>query len=356
MVPEWGTANSPEHTTPSEGQAVRVVPCVILLIAICLAPGCQNTNKRPGGGGGGSTPFMGSGADDTRRPEPTDPLLRSAAPGNGDTGLLAGRVIDTLTASGVQAHIQFICLEEAKEGETPVEMKTTANGTFTIQGLKVGKHYKLIARTTQGERKMAGIVIAEATNPNVFIKLKDELHSSTTPPVPPPIPPRSKAEDKGAEAPQKKTSQSGQERPASAAVPVWEPGSVTVPRPDAGKSPLRIQEPPPVPPPATQAAPLDRTRIAEGPEKGRKPRPVVVPGAVPVPSCVLTGKQLINFALSDLKGQPWVYQAQRSGRLMLIDFWGTACIPCLNVLPHLSIFQQQYGPAGLQVVGIACEG
>src|SRR5439155_886998 len=175
-------------------------------------------------------------------------------------------------------------------GDTPIEVKTRPKGDFIIQGLKPGKHYKLIARTNQGDRKMAGTVIVEASKPNVVIKMRDDLFSSTTPPIPSPAPPRSKTEDtKPADASQKKAALQGQERPASAVVPVWEPGSVTVPRPDAGKVPLGIREPP-----ATQSAPVDRSRIAEG--KGRRPLipgTAQVPGSMPpVPSCVLTGKQL----------------------------------------------------------------
>jgi thiol-disulfide isomerase/thioredoxin len=41
--------------------------------------------------------------------------------------------------------------------------------------------------------------------------------------------------------------------------------------------------------------------------------------------------------------------------MVLLDFWGTNCLPCLHAIPHLRIAQERYGPAGLDVVGIAYE-
>jgi thiol-disulfide isomerase/thioredoxin len=72
------------------------------------------------------------------------------------------------------------------------------------------------------------------------------------------------------------------------------------------------------------------------------------------PSCDFDGSRLVDFQLADLSNQP-VRFSQLSGRLILIDFWGTWCGHCLKAMPHLVGLQQRYGHAGLQVVGIACE-
>ena len=91
------------------------------------------------------------------------------------------------------------------------------------------------------------------------------------------------------------------------------------------------------------------------------PTPILSPTvstgpAVPavVPSCVLTGNVLVNFALNDLDGQPREFRNLR-GRLTLIDFWGTWCTHCVQAVPHLKMFQEYYGNYGLQVIGIAYE-
>ena len=44
-----------------------------------------------------------------------------------------------------------------------------------------------------------------------------------------------------------------------------------------------------------------------------------------------------------------------SGRLVLLDFWGTWCPPCLAAITHLKILQDNYGPSGLEVIGIDYE-
>ena len=78
-------------------------------------------------------------------------------------------------------------------------------------------------------------------------------------------------------------------------------------------------------------------------------------GHARVPSCVLVGNQLVNFALEDINGEPWELRTNRKGKLVLLDFWGTWCTYCKTSMPTLKGLQQQYGPAGLEVIGIAYE-
>jgi thiol-disulfide isomerase/thioredoxin len=74
-----------------------------------------------------------------------------------------------------------------------------------------------------------------------------------------------------------------------------------------------------------------------------------------VPSCVLVGRKLDNFALYDLDRQPWEYRRDHLGRLTLLDFWHSTCPPCLQAIPHMVDLKRRYGPTGLEVIGIACE-
>jgi thiol-disulfide isomerase/thioredoxin len=77
-------------------------------------------------------------------------------------------------------------------------------------------------------------------------------------------------------------------------------------------------------------------------------------GPAAVPSCEIVERRVVNFALYDLDGQPWEFR-QHSGKLILLDFWGTWCGPCLKALPHVRDLARRYGAYGLEVVGIACE-
>ncbi|GIL41542.1 thioredoxin family protein [Roseiterribacter gracilis] len=40
------------------------------------------------------------------------------------------------------------------------------------------------------------------------------------------------------------------------------------------------------------------------------------------------------------------------GKVVLVDFWTYSCINCIRTVPYLNRWQEEYGPQGLQVVGI----
>lgn len=65
-------------------------------------------------------------------------------------------------------------------------------------------------------------------------------------------------------------------------------------------------------------------------------------------------RQLIDFRLPDLNGKA-VSLKDFDADLILIDFWGTWCRPCLNSVPHMVELQKRMGPRKLAIVGVACE-
>ncbi|MBE7209463.1 MAG: redoxin domain-containing protein [Gluconacetobacter diazotrophicus] len=52
-----------------------------------------------------------------------------------------------------------------------------------------------------------------------------------------------------------------------------------------------------------------------------------------------------------LNGGPLTMAALR-GKVVLVDFWAYSCINCIRTLPFLEKWQAEYGPKGLQVVGV----
>jgi thiol-disulfide isomerase/thioredoxin len=62
----------------------------------------------------------------------------------------------------------------------------------------------------------------------------------------------------------------------------------------------------------------------------------------------------LNFTLKDIANRD-VRLSDFKGKVVLLDFWATWCGPCKVEIPWFSEFQEKYGPAGLQVVGISVD-
>jgi len=66
------------------------------------------------------------------------------------------------------------------------------------------------------------------------------------------------------------------------------------------------------------------------------------------------GQPAPDFSLQSLEGKP-VRLADYRGKAILLNFWATWCQPCKIEMPWFEELQKQYGPHGLQVVGIAMD-
>lgn len=58
-----------------------------------------------------------------------------------------------------------------------------------------------------------------------------------------------------------------------------------------------------------------------------------------------------DFTLKDLDGKE-VSLSDFKGKVVIADIWGTWCPPCRKEIPHFIELQNQYGEAGLQIVGL----
>lgn len=61
-----------------------------------------------------------------------------------------------------------------------------------------------------------------------------------------------------------------------------------------------------------------------------------------------------DFTLRDLHGNP-VRLSSFRGRGIVLNFWATWCGPCRREIPWFIQLQKQYGPSGLQVIGISMD-
>ena len=64
-------------------------------------------------------------------------------------------------------------------------------------------------------------------------------------------------------------------------------------------------------------------------------------------------RRLIDFRLPGLDGKPVRFQ-ELDADLILLDFWGTWCTPCVDSIPQLVDIQNRLGRR-IKVVGIVCE-
>src|SRR5579872_5350885 len=168
-----------------EGQAVRTI-FGVGLVAVCLGlAGCSSFGKKKPKADA-ARPFTGAPA----APAPTA-VAANDTPGApaGVDGILAGQVLDRFNRRPARASIQIIDLQEtrtASAARIEKEIGPRDDGYFTIPGLKVGHHYQLIARVSEGGRTLSGTTVTAPPNPRVNIYLSDQTTATDTPPPPPP--------------------------------------------------------------------------------------------------------------------------------------------------------------------------
>ena len=64
--------------------------------------------------------------------------------------------------------------------------------------------------------------------------------------------------------------------------------------------------------------------------------------------------RILDLVLNDLKGQPQAF-AQWRGKLLIVNYWATWCLPCREEMPGFSRIQEKYHHKGVQFVGISID-
>lgn len=350
---------------------MRIVSCVLLLACCCFTlTGCGLFRTQSGGGDSKRPPLFGGSQAQSQpkkpaeeSPQSDDPLLKSNHNSDQFT-TLAGRVVDVGNAPLSYAYIRKTCLDDAAGKEAPIDVAVNQEGYFAIYDAKPGKRYKLEARAKQNGKLVATSVQVAAPQSHLHLILKAENVLPDTPPLPPPpgIPAKPKnlfnETDGGKSA---KTNSQGSATPKQSGLSIGPP----MPMGNKGSQDWEAA-------PDGSSAPKYPDNIAQGPS-GLNTSPkleIAGDGKAPkfgdagsgkqksgayVPSCVVVGKRLLNFALPDYYGTPWEWKADRLGKVVLLDFWRTNCPPCLASIDQLRVLRNKYGPEGLEVLGIAAE-
>jgi peroxiredoxin len=62
----------------------------------------------------------------------------------------------------------------------------------------------------------------------------------------------------------------------------------------------------------------------------------------------------LDFAMKDIDGKT-VKLSDYKGKVILLDFWATWCAPCKVEIPWFIEFQNKYGKAGFQTIGVSVD-
>lgn len=326
--------------------------------------------------GGGGVPKADSWADPL---DPNTDITKEVR------GLLAGVVVDPDGHRASNVTIQIEPANAPAAGPVPpapMSIASDQQGYFLTKGLKPGQSYTLTVRAMMEGRPLVAIQQTRVPNPNLTIKLRDDVNPSSLPPAasspgaippgtvqgfPPPAMPSSPPSSRGPEFPPPPadldSSGAAISRPSDTG---WSPGG-------ASTAPLHKIAPPTAVTPTPTARPVKPENQAADPRPDWKPPAASLPSpalpALPPPISPIaptptpadpnrmrssSTKAAAGIALVDSLNRPWTFES-RSGKLVLLDFMTTTCGPCKKSLPSLIALQSRYGAYGLQVVGVACD-
>lgn len=68
----------------------------------------------------------------------------------------------------------------------------------------------------------------------------------------------------------------------------------------------------------------------------------------------MVGKAAPEFVRKDLTGNEVDIKNFR-GKVVLLNFWATWCVPCQIELPEFEKWQKKYGPSGLQIIAVSMD-
>ena len=74
-----------------------------------------------------------------------------------------------------------------------------------------------------------------------------------------------------------------------------------------------------------------------------------------VPQPGVPSKPIENMSWTDFDGKKATL-GELKGKAVILDFWATYCLPCIEEIPHLKQLQEQYGKDNLAVIGLHVGG
>jgi thiol-disulfide isomerase/thioredoxin len=317
---------------------MRFLAALLIAATLLAAAGCANLTGRnrdkdrtppPPQPRNGDSPWWQEGTDTPVAKSKTKP---PTLPRQDRETIIAGTVIDGRDGrplKGVTSITVRATDAVAPAGGKGTDFETDADGYFIFAHLSPGKTYIVTAVREVDGRKLAAEMQVKPPAGNLRLVLSENQVSSLTPAPPQP--------DLGPFEPK--------EDPATIRPP-------TPPAPEPG-TPVRRESVAGEPPPYTPPTAAIRPPPAPAPEPRRSDAPPAPTPPGP-PMTRAPGNRVPNFVVADLLGGEWEF-AYASGQLILMDFWGTTCGPCMRAVPGIKKLQADYGSSGLEIVAVACE-
>jgi thiol-disulfide isomerase/thioredoxin len=79
-----------------------------------------------------------------------------------------------------------------------------------------------------------------------------------------------------------------------------------------------------------------------------------LPSAQTLSTTGLIGKPAPALKLKDLAGKPLDLAAYK-GKVVIVDFWATWCVPCREEIPSFNALAKKYGPKDFAVIGVSMD-
>jgi thiol-disulfide isomerase/thioredoxin len=79
------------------------------------------------------------------------------------------------------------------------------------------------------------------------------------------------------------------------------------------------------------------------------------PPGTTFPMPPMSGASLVNMGWEQGDGKRFVF-SEFKGKVLILDFYATWCVPCRDSVPHLIGLQKKFGDQGLKVVGLNVGG
>ncbi|MNE41173.1 Thiol-disulfide oxidoreductase ResA [compost metagenome] len=68
------------------------------------------------------------------------------------------------------------------------------------------------------------------------------------------------------------------------------------------------------------------------------------------------GKPAMNFRVEGLDSKiSQIKDLTPKGKVVLIDFWASWCVPCIKSMPHLKELQAKYKDKGFEIIGVSID-